>query len=384
VRIVSRDRLEKDTDDASVERRERLIGALGREMQKLVAGVVLFNQAVGDRLGMRPTDLQCLNVLLETGPVAAGRLAEETGLTKGAVTGMIDRLERAGYVWREKDPQDRRRVIVHPLPERARRDIGPLYASVGRSFAQMCSRYDDEELALILDFVGRSHPLNREETAKLRGEASREPNEGDGFAAPLGPATSGRLVFERGASAVDIRVDPSIEALFRARFEDPAPRIRSQGGTVAVRQRHGRSWPLSRGERTGGIVINATIPWEIEIRGGAAGLSAELSALALESLEIKGGASATLLMLPHPSGTVTLRVLGGVSDITIQRPNGVGVRVLVRGGASELFFDEQHFGAVGGETRWQSPDYDGATDRYDIEVTGGANGLTVDDECANS
>ena len=100
--------------------RDRLLEALGREMQKLVAEVVLFNQAVADRLGMNPTDLQCLNILSETGPVAAGRLAEETGLTTGAVTGVIDRLERAGYAWRERDPKDKRRVIVHPLPERAR------------------------------------------------------------------------------------------------------------------------------------------------------------------------------------------------------------------------------------------------------------------------
>ena len=104
--------------------RDRLLEALGREMQKLVAEVVLFNQAVADRLGMNPADLQCLNILSETGPVAAGRLAEETGLTTGAVTGVIDRLERAGYAWRERDPKDKRRVIVHPLPERARGEIG--------------------------------------------------------------------------------------------------------------------------------------------------------------------------------------------------------------------------------------------------------------------
>ena len=149
--------------------RERLIEALGREMQKLIAEVVLFNQAVADRLGMNPTDLQCLNMLLEAGPVAAGRLAEETGLTTGAVTGVIDRLERAGYAWRERDPNDKRRVIVHALPDRAGREIEPLYASIGRTFAEMCSRYDEGELALILDFVTRSHPLNREETARLRG-----------------------------------------------------------------------------------------------------------------------------------------------------------------------------------------------------------------------
>ena len=196
--------------------RDRLLEALGTEMQKLVAEVVLFHQAVADRLGMNPADLQCLNILSETGPVAAGRLAEETGLTTGAVTGVIDRLERAGYAWRERDPKDKRRVIVHPLPERARGEIGPLYASIGRSFAEMCSRYDEGELALILDFVTRSHPLNREETARLRGRTPGEEGEGNEFAAPLDSVMSGRLVFERGASDIFIGVDSSMGDLLRA------------------------------------------------------------------------------------------------------------------------------------------------------------------------
>ncbi|HEX2097907.1 MAG TPA: hypothetical protein VHF46_02475 [Rubrobacteraceae bacterium] len=81
--------------------------------------------------------------------------------------------------------------------------------------------------------------------------------------------------------------------------------------------------------------------------------------------------------MPHPPGTATLRVLGGASDLTIHHPKGVAARILARDGSSKLAFDEQHFGAIGGETRWQSPDYEGATDRYDIDVFGGANELTV-------
>ena len=80
---------------------------------------------------------------------------------------------------------------------RARAEIGPLYASMGRSFAEMCSRYDEGELALILDFVRRSHPLNREETAKLRGRTSSEEGGGGKFAAPLESVTKGHPVFER-------------------------------------------------------------------------------------------------------------------------------------------------------------------------------------------
>jgi len=116
----------------------------------------------------------------------------------------------------------------------------------------------------------------------------------------------------------------------------------------------------------------------VEVRGGASNLAADFDELKLGSLEIKGGVSETVLTLPHPAGTATLRVLGGASDLTIHRPEGVAARILVRDGSSKLAFDEQHFGVIGGETRWQSPDYDGAADRYDMEISGGANGLTVD------
>ena len=74
----------------------------------------MLNHAVAERLGLDPTAWECLTLLFEQGPVTAGRLAELTGLTTGAVTGLVDRLEGAGYVRRERDPKDRRRVIVTP------------------------------------------------------------------------------------------------------------------------------------------------------------------------------------------------------------------------------------------------------------------------------
>jgi DNA-binding MarR family transcriptional regulator len=371
---VSRD----SSKNVSSAERVRLIEALDGEMQKLIAEVVLFNQAVADRLGMNPTDLQCLNMLLEMGPVTAGRLAEETGLTTGAVTGVIDRLERAGYAWRERDPNDKRRVIVHPLPDRAGHEIGLLYASIGRTFAEMCSTYDEGELALILDFIRRSHSLNREETARLRGRTPGEEGESGEFAAPLNSVTSGRLVFERGASDIFVGVDPSMGELFRARFEGPASQVRAQDGIVTVRQRGRRLPSLHRDERTNEILLNGSIPWEVEVRGGASHLAADLGEVELGSLEIKGGASEVELTLPPPSGTVPLRVLGGASDLAVHRPRGVAARVRVSGGVSGLVLDEQRHGAVVGKTSLQSPDYKHADDRYDIEVSGGVSGFTIE------
>jgi hypothetical protein len=93
---------------------------------------------------------------------------------------------------------------------------------------------------------------------------------------------------------------------------------------------------------------------------------------------VSGGASRVELTLPQPSGTVPVRVLGGASNVAIHRPEGVAAHVRVGSGSTHLAFDDQRFGAVGGEVSLQSPDYEGASDRYEITITGGASSLTID------
>ncbi len=142
--------------------------AVEGEMRKLVAEIVLFNQAIAERIGLNPTDLQCLGILLDEGAIGAGRLAALSGLTTGAITGVIDRLSRAGYARRIADPRDRRRVIVEPLAARAAEEISPIYAAMGEAMAVECAHYGDADLTLIADFLAHAHPLNRAATARLR------------------------------------------------------------------------------------------------------------------------------------------------------------------------------------------------------------------------
>jgi DNA-binding MarR family transcriptional regulator len=158
-------------EETSVDRAV-LLNALNSEFRLMSAQSVLLSQAVADRVGLYSTDLETMDILAIHGPLTAGRLAELTGLSTGAVTGLIDRLEAAGYVRREKDPRDRRRVIVQPDMERAMREIGPLYDSIARAMADLCARYSDEELALVLDFTSRTNRLAPAEIAKIRGGAS--------------------------------------------------------------------------------------------------------------------------------------------------------------------------------------------------------------------
>ena len=147
--------------------RAALLGALDRAMLRVSGQSVLFSHAVAERAGMYPTDLECLGFLVAEGPLPAGRLAALTGLTTGAVTRLVDRLEAAGYVRREADPLDRRRVIVRLLPERTRA-IAALFEPMTRAMADLYGRYGDQELAVILDFASRAHAVTQEQTARLR------------------------------------------------------------------------------------------------------------------------------------------------------------------------------------------------------------------------
>src|SRR5271165_4471243 len=146
--------------------RSALLAALGDEFRQLATATILFHQAIADRLGMHVTDHKCAEVLLRTGPITAGELAERTGLTTGAITGVIDRLEKAGFVRRAKDPTDRRRVVIEPFPEQIEREIGPLFESLKSAIAKLCARYSSQQLAVICDFITCFNQRVSEETRK--------------------------------------------------------------------------------------------------------------------------------------------------------------------------------------------------------------------------
>lgn len=164
------------TEDLSTpcgESRATIEAALELALRETSAQTVLFSQAVADRVGLNATDLEALDLLVRHGATTAGQLAELTSLTTGAVTGLIDRLERRGYVRREPHPSDRRSVMVRPLTEAALRDLEPCYASMSEAMAELCTRFSDEELVAITDFVTRAADITAEQVAKLRGQPKR-------------------------------------------------------------------------------------------------------------------------------------------------------------------------------------------------------------------
>jgi hypothetical protein len=196
-------------------------------------------------------------------------------------------------------------------------------------------------------------------------------------AAPLGSAKSARLEFVRGAANVTLHVGSGMEDLYRARFDGPVPDVGAEGGAVIVKY----TWtlhPFDWRRRGADIALNSQVPWRITVRGGGVSrLDADLGGLRLDSFEVEGGASRVELMLPDPSGAVPIRIDGGASNVSVRRPEGVAARLHVGGGASKLALDGQRLGAIGGETRLESPGYANATDRYEIIITGGANNVAV-------
>ena len=119
---------------------------------RFIAGVVLHNHAVAQRVGLGGSDSQFVSLLNLHGPLTPGRLAELTGLTTGTVTGVIDRLERAGFVRRERDPVDRRKVLVTPVPE-GMAVLGEHYREQGERLDATLFRRTPEELRVIADFL---------------------------------------------------------------------------------------------------------------------------------------------------------------------------------------------------------------------------------------
>src|SRR4051794_38555847 len=140
-------------------RKRQLFEELLAEVRMSQNATDRFDQAVADALGMNRTDMRCTDVLDREGPVTAGRLAEATGLTSGAITTVIDRLERAGFARRLSDPADRRRVLVELTPE-ARERASRFYASHAELGEQLYHRYSEEQLRLLLEFIRGSREHN--------------------------------------------------------------------------------------------------------------------------------------------------------------------------------------------------------------------------------
>jgi DNA-binding MarR family transcriptional regulator len=156
-------------------KREETIQAIIEKRREMSTETIMFHQNVADVLGLHITDHKCLDLIRQYGAMPAGRLAELTGLTTGAVTGIIDRLEKAGFVRRANDPKDRRRTIIEPVRNKKwERKIEAIFIPFHERMHKLLSSYTDSELAFLLDVLTKSIELTHEESKKLRTSLQRQ------------------------------------------------------------------------------------------------------------------------------------------------------------------------------------------------------------------
>jgi DNA-binding MarR family transcriptional regulator len=150
------------------ETRQTLTDDLFEEWRLLAAANDIADQAVADYLGINRTDARCLEIIERLGGVTAGRLARESGLSTGAVTTVLDRLERSGLARRTSDPEDRRRVVVEmtPVARRANEELSRPF--VAAAVEQMLG-YSEEELALLREYHRASRALTEAHAERVRG-----------------------------------------------------------------------------------------------------------------------------------------------------------------------------------------------------------------------
>lgn len=334
----------------------------------------IFGQNVAVRFGLSESDVDTLERLAEYGSTTAGHLSQLMGLSTGAITRVLDRLEQAGYIKRSVDPADRRRVIVTLVPDKTA-GLEALTDRLAKASEAELARYSEDQIDAIADFLARMTEVTRTESTALRESSEAPLDTGPAeHAAPLGGLTHAALAIRSGANEMTIRSGAGPSELYRARFEGPVPQVRLRDGTVSVQYRSGRAWDWRK--RHADFALNSTIPWTAAIVGGASRLTVDASRLDLRLFEITGGADRLRVTMGRPSGEAVIRMTGGASQVRIDRPADVPVRLSVRGGAVSIDLDEQHIGATTGATL-VTPGAETAKDRISIEFVGGVSKVKV-------
>jgi DNA-binding MarR family transcriptional regulator len=137
--------------------------------QELSEAVVMFHSALAESLGLSVTEWKCLSLLGRMGALPAKQLSDLSGLTTGAITGLVDRLEKLGYVVRDANPNDRRSVIIRSLKQKdLEKRAAMIFGSLASSMIDLSKRYDKKELTAIQSFFRETIKILREQTARLQ------------------------------------------------------------------------------------------------------------------------------------------------------------------------------------------------------------------------
>ena len=362
-------------------------------LRRLISESIATHEVVAASLGLNPTDLRCLELAGSEPEMTPTRLAELSNLTSGAVTGVLDRLERAGFVRRESDPSDRRRLLVRVDAER--------HAELEVQYAPLIERA--VEAAAAAGPAGEPYLAALADALASETDRLRVTTYGgildDAYQVPIGDVARARLVLHTGAPRLNVggaafgqqvrmvaetaatrlalrAAAPGAE-LIRASFVGPPPDVRTSDGTVTMRYRRRMIDTRSREIEA---ALNPAAAWAVEIENGLTDLDADLRELAVLGITASGGVNHFMLRLPRPSGTVRIAIAGGVSEGRLTRPAGVPILLAAGGGVSRLAFDGQGRESSGAALRVRSRGYDRAPDRYEVEIGGGISDLAIVEE----
>jgi DNA-binding MarR family transcriptional regulator len=147
-------------------RRRRLTSAIKDSLRELNVQLSLLNHQVGAQVELRDADFDCLEVINRYGPLSPSAVARRLGLHPATMTGILDRLERGGWVARERDPADRRAVVVRGVRDR-NAEMYRLYAGMNSSMDKICAGYGEADLELLADFLRRTTDAGRAATDEL-------------------------------------------------------------------------------------------------------------------------------------------------------------------------------------------------------------------------
>jgi DNA-binding MarR family transcriptional regulator len=149
--------------------RRRLATEIKESLRELSIQLSLLNHQVGAHADLKDVDLDCLDLINRHGPLSPSALARRAGIHPATMTGILDRLERGGWITRERDPDDRRAIAVRALRDRNAELFG-LYSGMNSSMDRICAEYEESELELLADFLRRTTDAGRTATDELAGD----------------------------------------------------------------------------------------------------------------------------------------------------------------------------------------------------------------------
>jgi DNA-binding MarR family transcriptional regulator len=140
--------------ESTMKSKEELMNELSQSVQRSGTLTVIHTNAIADKIGLSATEFEAVDIITNNQPVSAGQLATFCGLTTGAVTGLVDRLERAGFVRRKSDPGDRRRVLLeHVQVPQIESKVRQLYQPIAVAYETLLNKYSAEQLEFLLEYT---------------------------------------------------------------------------------------------------------------------------------------------------------------------------------------------------------------------------------------